>query len=129
MQLTPKEALQLFRAFEALDHHAASVVGVPDAQPQAALLQTLAAALPRARGLAAGWLSELNAEACEASRSADVFARDHERAPAVAKRKLAIARCHDELAEHLNDVRKLLGRRDLEYRSVSGTDVRRLSPL
>ena len=122
-QLTPKEALTLLRAFEALEHNAASVAGVPDAQPQAALLQSLASALPRARGLAAGWLRELNAEACETGRAADVFANDAVRAPAVAKRKRDIERCHADLDDHLQDVRRLLGRADAQYRSVSGTEA------
>jgi len=106
-----------------VDHAAAAAAAVPGAQPTAALLQRLAAALPAARGQAAALLRALDAQACERNTMADVFADPEARAPAVAKRKLDIARCHDELAAHLRDVRAILGRPDLHYRSVSGTDV------
>ena len=113
----------MLRAFEVVDHASTSVAGLAEAQPTASLLRTLTATLPAARGIAARLLHELEPSACEQNRSADVFARESERAPAVAQRKRDIERCHTELADHLRDVRRILGRSDLEYRSVSGTEV------
>jgi len=114
----------LLRALEAVDHAAVAAAAVPGAQPTAALLLCLAATLPAARGQAAALLRALDPQACERNTMADVFADPDVRAPAVAKRKLDIALCHDELAAHLKDVRSILGRPDLQYRSVSGTEAK-----
>jgi hypothetical protein len=115
--------LVLLRALEAVDHGAASVATLADAQPVAPLLRALAGALPGAHGLASGWLSELHVDACESNRTADVFRREVDRAPLVAARKRDVAAAHAALDAHLADVRRILGRADVQYRSVSGTEV------
>jgi len=66
-------------------------------------------------------LAELNTAACEENRVPDIFVDQQRRCPLVHHRKLQIDECNKELQQHLVEVRGILRKPLLEYKSVSDT--------
>ena len=117
---TPSELFALLRSLDHVATYRAETSIIPF---ESSLLQEQYESLERLSGPVKRHVAEMNETAALANRKEDIFAREAEMAPKIRAVKMTIRETEMALEGHLVQVREILKRKDIEYRTISQIEV------